>query len=107
MYNREIDWNPFWLRNIHHQSFWNAADNRRQFFDWIARKLKFTQPSDWYKINCETLKENGGKGLLNLYGGSVIRVLQNVYSEVDWKVWLFENPTKGFWLVKENQRKYL
>jgi hypothetical protein len=51
--------------------------------------------------------ENSGSGLLAQYQGSPSNVLQTIYPENDWKMWLFDEIPHGFWGDQKNQRKFM
>lgn len=58
---------------------WIDKTTRYQFLDEVAKKLKIQKPSDWGRVKSETFSKCGGAYLLNLYGGSMYNLLQNVY----------------------------
>jgi hypothetical protein len=30
--------------------YWDIPNNQKQFFDWLAEKLKIERSFDWYKV---------------------------------------------------------
>lgn len=61
---------------------------------------------DWYNISSLDIAEYGGKGLLNLYKGSLLLVLENFFPEMNWKPWKFEEFSKESWHDLKIQRKF-
>ncbi len=55
--------------------------NQRMFLDHLAKKLNITCQDGWYNVTYQTLKQHGGKKLLDKYNGSPSKLLQTVYSE--------------------------
>ncbi len=55
--------------------------NQRLFLDNLANTLHITQLEGWYQLSLQTLKEHGGLGLLDKYGGSTTKMLRCVYPE--------------------------
>lgn len=42
---------------------------QREFFDNLAKELRFQELSDWYKVTAEDIIEYGGSGLLAMFKG--------------------------------------
>jgi hypothetical protein len=105
---QEKTWYP-WL--FHYQdldeTFWSNEKYQRLFLDWAAIQLKISKHDHWYKISTEEIKSLGGSMLLSLYGDSLVKLLWNVYSDIDWKIWLFESTPIYFWEDVENQMKFV
>ena len=51
--------------------------------------------------------ENSGAGLLSKYQGSPSKLLEAIFPQDDWKLWLFEETPKGFWADVKNHRNFL
>eukprot|EP01114_Cavostelium_apophysatum_P000308 TRINITY_DN10288_c0_g1_i1.p1 TRINITY_DN10288_c0_g1~~TRINITY_DN10288_c0_g1_i1.p1 ORF type:complete len:454 (-),score=83.12 TRINITY_DN10288_c0_g1_i1:73-1410(-) len=79
----------------------------RAAFDLAARGLGIRHWEDWYQV---TRSGAGGEGLRKIlhdhFGGSLVRGVQEVYPEHDWKPWLFQGHKlpKSYWEDKDNQR---
>jgi hypothetical protein len=81
----EVAWDPLkFVRTP--RNYWQNIDNQRSFMDNLAKKLNIllepnnvftkvdmTSPDDWYSMNEKTLREHGGRGLLQYYRGSVLK----------------------------------
>jgi hypothetical protein len=61
---------------------------------------------DWYKVTTAEVLEKGGSGMLDHYGGSLIRALAGVYPEYRWQTWRFNQVPRGYWDDITNQRKF-
>jgi len=102
----EHDWKP-WMFRAAPQGFWTKKENQRKYMEWLGGVLNFNDLDDWYAISVESFISNKGIGLISLYRGSPSEVVISVFSEHDWKQWMFKSIPQGFWLKKENQRKYM
>ncbi len=80
--------------------------NQRAFFDWLAtHKLYITQPTDWYAISPEIVKQNHGVTLLNkYYSNSLTRAITTLYCEYSLLPWLFIHTSSDFWSDFNNHR---
>eukprot|EP01114_Cavostelium_apophysatum_P001389 TRINITY_DN11199_c0_g1_i1.p1 TRINITY_DN11199_c0_g1~~TRINITY_DN11199_c0_g1_i1.p1 ORF type:complete len:588 (-),score=156.40 TRINITY_DN11199_c0_g1_i1:19-1782(-) len=78
-------------------SFWEDANNQRQFLDKLGRQLKIKRWEDWYDKSRQDFVDNGGWPLLHKYGDSHIRALAAVYPEHKWQAWKFASVPKGYW----------
>ncbi|MCP4659821.1 MAG: hypothetical protein GY856_30835 [bacterium] len=87
--------------------FWNNADNRRRYFEWLGKRLGFEKTEDWYSLPLEALRQNYGSGLLALYGNRISALVRGNFPEYDWHDWLFNKTPVGFWGNPKNQRRYL
>lgn len=53
---------------------------------------------DWYHITVnDVIATEGGKALLNLYGGSLVKALRSVYPYYIWRVWNFKHLPFAYW----------
>ena len=84
-YRPDVDWKP-WLFQSVPQSFWQQADNRKQYMDWLANRLGYDLTTDWYSVHAADFYANGGGGLLTYYyGGSVGRALRDYRPDYCWE----------------------
>src|SRR3990167_2838695 len=65
----------------HPNGFWKDKNNQRKVLDAIGRVLNVKEKQDWMSVTTSQVRQRGGGSLLNLYQGSLIRTLQNLYSE--------------------------
>lgn len=87
------------------QGQWATIENQRTYVDWIRTQLGVEKLEDWYKVSGDQFKELGGSGLLSTYNGSLVKLLQSVYPEMDWHPWLFAQAPKEYWDNNHNARK--
>jgi hypothetical protein len=59
-----------------------------------------------YKVKLSDVQNNGGAGLLDRYGNSLVKALASVYPEKDWLGWKFQQVPRGYWNDIGNQRKF-
>lgn len=59
--------------------FWNEKTNQLRFMEDLKKKLGIKNPSDWGKITLKTVSENGGRTLIKIHGGSLLKTLQALY----------------------------
>jgi hypothetical protein len=77
------DWKP-WLFPQLPEGFWDSAENRRSYLDWLGTELGFRSPEAWYRINTTDLRDHGGRGLLSR-GVSFHGLLREYLPELDWE----------------------
>lgn len=76
--------------------------------DSVAEKAGVQGPQQWRTVGTAMVKQLGGAGLLDRYGGSVARLLEACYPEVEWKPWhLRKRFGKAHWTLPENRRAFL
>ena len=73
------------------KNHWTTLENQREYLRSLASKLGFSFDDfeRWYLLSQKDLIENGGRGLLNKYNGSLYELLREVIPEVDWLPWKF------------------
>ncbi|WP_283432826.1 hypothetical protein [Neorhodopirellula lusitana] len=96
-----------WKFNSVPQGFWNVAENRERYMDWLGERLRIRTPELWYRISGKDIEQNYGGTLLTRFGGSVYRMVEDFQPHFDWKPWLFESTPSGYWGVLENRQQYL
>jgi hypothetical protein len=87
-------WLPWKFEQRVPHGFWEKLDNQTFFMDWLTRKLNYTKMNDLYKMTSSDIVDNGGSRLIGLYGGSVSKMLQTVYSQHKWTLEKFRKSTK-------------
>jgi hypothetical protein len=65
---------------------WSDISLQLSLLQEIEKKLSINTPSDWYKIRNRDVIANGGRSLVNLYGGSLSKMLSAIYPEVHWDI---------------------
>ncbi len=106
-YQPQHEWIP-WLFHKTPRGFWEEAENRRSYMEWIEELLRIECEEDWYQLTKESFAENSGAGLLaNHYRGSILSALREYRPDYDWKPWLFPKVPHGFWSQPNNRRRYL
>ena len=69
--------------------------------------LASVDPASWYKVTQKLLIENGGAGLLALYGNSVQKMLTAVFPDFAWDPRKFAKAPQRYWHDVKNQRTFL
>lgn len=62
-----------------HSHRW-SKEYQRIFLSKLAKRYNIKTPSDWGKIKISSIKEDGGKTLINKHNWSFSRALRNLYS---------------------------
>src|SRR5216684_2374765 len=53
-----------WLYGPVPSGFWELAENRQRYVEWLGEQLGFTQLEDWYRITRRHFRRHRGGGLL-------------------------------------------
>ena len=53
------NWLPWTFVNTQ-PKFWKDIKNRRSYYRWLGKKLKFRKREDWMQLDSETLRTHGG-----------------------------------------------
>lgn len=61
------------------RGFWVDIENQKKFLQHISTKFSIQEPSDWGKIGWKEIASNGGKRLLDKYGGNVVTIFKSLY----------------------------
>ncbi len=74
------------------QQFYNQLINQQEYIqDVVAKALHIeTIPDDWYEVSGADVEREGGGPVLNVYGGSLSKMLRAVYPEQNWQLWKFK-----------------
>eukprot|EP01114_Cavostelium_apophysatum_P005321 TRINITY_DN1615_c1_g1_i1.p2 TRINITY_DN1615_c1_g1~~TRINITY_DN1615_c1_g1_i1.p2 ORF type:complete len:559 (-),score=129.89 TRINITY_DN1615_c1_g1_i1:334-2010(-) len=111
---KEHPWNPKEFRSPRRDSehqkhgHYRNPENRKKFFDELARTLGIRQWQDWYKISRTKVLEHKGTAVLKYYPKhSLINALVAIYPERNWEVWRFVESPKNYWDDETNGRKFL
>lgn len=101
------DWKP-WLFAMVPPNFWAEPANRRRYMDWLAARLGFRKPQDWYAVTLLPFTQNSGIYMLDHYFDmSIVAALREYIPDYDWKPWLFAATAKRFWKDPKNRQQYL
>ena len=98
-------WKP-WLFKSVPRGLWNNERYCRQFVLDAEQRMPIRSREDWYKVKVQEMRAIGGAGLLNKFDFSLQKMLVELLPEFDWKPWLFERVTDGYWDVKDNRQQY-
>jgi hypothetical protein len=88
----EYSWNPRKIPKV--------EEEYRGKLILVAKKLGLQGFEDWYKVKAEDVKLQGiflkrsnllqgAESVMNIYGGSLIKSLENNFPEFEWKPWRF------------------
>ena len=89
------------------RGFWISKDNRRAYFDWVAKDRGFDSLDDWYLITQKEIRSYGHDIVGKYYSSSLFSALVEIYPEHDWKFWMFRQTSRGLWDEQERVREYL
>ena len=78
----EYDWKP-WLFPQVAYGFWDSADNRRNYLEWLGKELGFRRPEAWYQVQTQDLLDRYGGALLHRYA-SFYDLMREFLPDLDW-----------------------
>ena len=93
----EYKWKK-WLFSKISDGWWHDKANRREYCDWLFKKLHFEKTEDWYMIMQSDFNNNQGGSMLvstmKLYT-KISEVVMDIYPEYDWDVSKFGDGKKN------------
>jgi len=87
--------------------FWKARENRLRYMRWLAERLGYRKPEDWYASVREDFTRNFGGECVKFYRGSPALAAMDLYPNFPWEEWKFLRVPRGFWYKLENRKRYL
>ncbi len=99
-------WLPWRFANVP-QGFWQEADNRFGYLEWLAKRLRIRTPEQWYSVTYRQIAANHGLTLAAYYDYSVLNIVSDYLPGHDWKPWLFRRIPANYWGASANRRRYL
>jgi hypothetical protein len=97
----------FWKKSVSRTGFWNDISNQKEYIEWLYNTLGFTDMTDWYYIRQKHFKDNYGSFIFDYYNGSPYQLLTTLYSDYDWKFWMFHKAPLNIWDDIEKQKEYM
>lgn len=88
-------------------NYFNDMQNQKRYMDWLGSKLNYNNKSDYYNLKLSDFTTHYGDKLLMKYNNSPSRVVSHVYSDHDWKGWLFSEASNLFWKDDQNVKDYM
>jgi len=93
---------------------WSSWQNRRDFMEEVAAKLRVQSPADWARVRVSDVVALGGGGLLKRYGDSVMSTVRDLFPE-QWQAEEGSEGTalsrkglpKGHWDSAERRREFV
>ena len=76
-------WKEWMFRRVP-LGFWNSAENRKRYMNWLGEHLGYEEPTDWYQIRRSDFLKNYGGGLLASLS-SYKELLKEHLPELDWE----------------------
>lgn len=76
--------------------YWSEQENQRLFILKLAKKLNLNK-SEWHKLTHEIVEKHGGKILLSLHSGFVVKIICENWPETEWEFWKYEDIPLSFW----------
>ncbi len=99
-------WLPWRFANVP-QGFWQDAENRFCYLDWLAKRLRIRVPEQWYSVTYRQIADNHGLTLAAYYDYSVLNIVNDYLPNHDWKPWLFRRIPARYWQDPANRQQYL
>ena len=69
---------------MYRRNFWDDANNRRRYMDWLGEQLGYRRPKDWEQVTHLDFIEHHCGALLNRYS-SYLELLQEYLPGIDWE----------------------
>lgn len=98
------DFKP-WLFKDSPSNIWKSVETRKDYFNWVSKKLGVQSPEDWYQITGKDLRKYNSGRLLNYYEGSFFQFLK-AHNDYNFIPWLFKMVPSKFWNDIKNHRMY-
>lgn len=89
--------------------YWKIAQNQRDFLEHLGNELGIKTLPDWYQgLSLAVSSEFGSqlKQVAKYHEGSLHKTIQNVFSEYDWKPWLFSIAPANLWEDPKTRRQF-
>lgn len=77
------------------RKFWNNADNRRWFVEWMATQLKISEPNEYYSVSERHFVEYGGITALIYHDTSPAKCIMELMPELNLDFAEFDKASKG------------
>lgn len=102
----EYMWHAWSFATTTHQ-WWKDRRNQRQYLDWLAETLNIQDQDEWANVSVEDLRRNRGGGLVHRFSGrSFFRMLELIYPEKRWHIWLYGPVPKLYWDDPKHRKNY-
>lgn len=104
----DTEWHPWLFKSGPGQGHWKIKENRKVYFDWLAKKIGITNPEDWYNVTKQTIIDNHGSGIIsNHYNNSLLAALEDLYPQFKWLPWLFRGGAhRAYFQTKANRKLF-
>lgn len=90
------------------QKYLKSLENQKEYMEKLGKKLGVTKLDGWYSVNSHTLLSHGAGKILDIYGGSLSKLVTAIYPKHNWNIsnFISKNPP-GYWTAMENQRRFM
>ena len=88
------------------RGIWRDVQLQKEFFDSLAKEMKFEKLSDWYTITVDDVRRYGGGSIIHLHF-NLSNTLSFLYPQHHWIPWKFHQVSKGFWDSTQNQAQLI
>lgn len=93
---QDVPWQPKWFASKKPASYWQELSHQFKFIHHFEKMFSISKPEDWMRISLSTVGRGGGwvcfphsvvhiQRLLDVYGGSLLRVLETLYPQENWR----------------------
>jgi len=96
-----------WMFNVTPKGMWENAAIRKQYIEWLGKRLGFNTMEDWYGITTNVINDNYGGGLLGRFNGSPYKLIKDVFPEYKWLVWMFKHTPNNEWTDSGIRKDYV
>jgi len=102
----KAEWLP-WRFYHTPMAYYKDKANQRAYLEWLGKRLNYTKPEDWYKLEPEKITDNYGHNFLRVMEGSHSALVCNAFDDYPYLPWLFSAVPTGYWNATENQKAYI
>lgn len=95
-----------WLSNRLPDGYWEATEHRREFWQWLGKRMGWTKPDDWYALEHAVLEQYASNSLLGRFP-SLAAMAREANPTATYHEWLFSKVPGDFWAERENRLRYL
>eukprot|EP01114_Cavostelium_apophysatum_P014359 TRINITY_DN3702_c0_g1_i1.p1 TRINITY_DN3702_c0_g1~~TRINITY_DN3702_c0_g1_i1.p1 ORF type:complete len:614 (+),score=148.50 TRINITY_DN3702_c0_g1_i1:97-1938(+) len=100
----EHDWKP-WKFDILPANFWKDKQIQKDFLNDLGQNLQIRRWEEWYRVNCNDIRNHGGQGLEKLYGRSAAVIISSILTEHPWELQKFGAEGRDYLRSENNQKE--
>ncbi len=88
-----------WKLEMCPHKFWSNRKNRKNYLWWLLKHLGYSKLNDLYNVSQLEIWNNYGRGILDLYNCSTVKLITDTFPNYNWKVEKFYTTGKNQKLI--------